>query len=256
MSQSLSALLFAAAAGFSTLFGALVVFITKKKNEKLVSVSLGFAAGVMISVTFSDLLPNSGAMLSSAWGIKPGALGTVGFLVLGILFASAIDRFVPHQAYSEATDSAEHRDIFRVGLVSMLAIALHNLPEGMATFMAGYQNAELGASIAVAIALHNIPEGITVAMPVYFATGSKKKAFLYTFYSGVAEPVGALLAYLILKPFISQAVLGALFGVVSGIMLYIAVEELIPSSRQYGHNKHAIAATFSGICMMLLTHIL
>ncbi len=110
--------------------------------------------------------------------------------------------------------------------MSMLAIALHNLPEGMATFMAGYQNAELGASIAVAIALHNIPEGITVAMPVY-CHGQQKKAFLYTFYSGVAEPVGALLAYLILKPFISQAVLGALFGVVSGIMLYIAVEELI-----------------------------
>ncbi len=120
-----------------------------------------------------------------------------------------------------------------LGFVSTLAIGLHNFPEGIATFMAGYENMTLGISIALAIAMHNIPEGISVAMPIYFATGSKMKAFKYTFLSGIAEPIGATLVFLILKPYINDLTLGMIFGVISGIMLYIAIEELLPSSRQY-----------------------
>ena len=137
-----------------------------------------------------------------------------------------------------------------------LAIALHNFPEGIATFMAAYKDVELGIAIAFAIALHNIPEGVSVAMPIYYATGSKSKALKYTFISGITEPIGAILAFLILKPFINDAVLGGIFAFVAGIMIYICIEELLPSSRQYGYNNHALIATFVGICIMPLTHVI
>ena len=135
----------------------------------------------------------------------------------------------------------------------MKTYCLHNFPEGIATFMAGYENMALGISIAAAIAMHNIPEGISVAMPIYFATGNKMKALKYTFLSGIAEPLGALLAFFVLKPFISDLTLGIIFALISGVMLYIAIEELIPSSRQYGYSKEALSATFIGIALMPLS---
>lgn len=254
--SAVRALLLSLAAGLSTLLGALIIFFTKGKNEKVVTVSLGFAAGVMVSVSFTDLFPTGNEFLIGATGDKLGVLLGVAFLLLGILLAAALDRFVPHQEFDAQAGEKSHHNLFRVGFVSMMAIGLHNFPEGIATFMAGYDNMALGVSIAIAIALHNIPEGISVAMPIYFATGSKSKALKYTFLSGIAEPIGAGLAFLVLRPFISDLLLGALFGVVAGIMLYIAIEELIPSSRQYGHDRAALIATFAGICVMPLTHIL
>ena len=140
--------------------------------------------------------------------------------------------------------------------MSTLAIGLHNFPEGVATFMAGYEDLTLGLSITIAIAMHNIPEGISVAMPVWYATGSRRRAFRYTLLSALAEPVGAVLAFLVLRPFINNLVLGCLFGVVAGIMVYITVEELIPSSRQYGYDRPALWATLLGICLMPLTHLI
>ena len=122
--------------------------------------------------------------------------------------------------------------------------------------MAGYENLTLGISIAVAIAFHNIPEGIAVAMPIYFSTNSKRKAFKYTFLSGVAEPIGALLAFLVLRPFMNAMLLGIVFSVVAGIMIYIAIEELIPSSRQYGHDRMALISTLTGVCIMPLTQMI
>lgn len=253
--NALRALLLSTAAGLSTMLGALIIFISRK-SERLVTCSLGFAAGVMISVSFTDLYPNAQELLAAFAGEKAGVLLTVAALLCGILLAASLDRFVPHQEYDDATGEAPHQNLFRVGFVSMLAIGLHNFPEGIATFMAGYENLSLGASIALAIALHNIPEGISVAMPIYFATGSRRQAIKYTFLSGIAEPTGALLAFLVLRPLIGDAVLGAIFGLVAGIMLYIAIEELIPSSRQYGYDHDALIATFAGICLMPLTHIL
>lgn len=253
--EAVRALLYSLAAGLSTMLGAFIVFFTKGKNERLLAASLGFASGVMISVTFLDLLPSANSLLQAATNDKLGIALGVGSLVVGVLIGVAIDRFVPHQEFNKEAGERGHTDLFRVGFVSMLAIALHNFPEGIATFMAGYSDATLGVSIALAIAMHNIPEGITVAMPVYFATGSRKKAFGYTFLSGISEPIGAFLAFLLLRNFVNDIVLGILFGVVSGIMLYIALEELIPSSRQYGYNNYALVAMFIGICIMPLTHL-
>ncbi len=248
------ALLFSLAAGLSTLFGALVVFFVKGKSEKAVTASLGFAAGVMISVSFLDMLPNAAAALSEWAGPKLGVICMIGALVVGVLIAAGIDHFVPHEHLEGQEQS--HGNMYRLGMMSMLAIAVHNFPEGIATFMAGISDAKLGLSIAVAIAMHNIPEGITVAMPVYYSTGNKKRALMFTFLSGISEPMGALLAFLLLRPLINDLVLGFVFGLVSGIMLYIAVEELIPSSRQYGYTRLALFSTIAGICIMPLTHIL
>lgn len=254
--EAYRALLLSFLAGMSTILGAFFIYIKTKDTERLVTISLGFAAGVMVSVSFSDLFPNANMLLIQYAGDKMGVILGVFFLAVGILLAAGIDHFVPHQEYDETTGEAPHKDLFRVGFVSTIAIGLHNFPEGIATFMAGYENAALGISIALAIALHNIPEGVSVAMPIYYATGSKKKAFQYTFLSGVAEPIGALLAFLILRPFINDISLGAIFAIVAGIMVYISIEELIPSSRQYGHDREALIATFIGICIMPLTHVL
>lgn len=252
---AIRALILSFLAGMSTMLGALIIFITNKKSEKLVTVSLGFAGGVMISVSFTDLLPNANTLLIAYAGEKTAVLLGVVFLLVGVLLAAMLDKFVPHEEEPDG-DGKVHENLFRVGFISTLAIGLHNFPEGIATFMAGYENIALGISIALAITMHNIPEGISVAMPIYFATGSKAKAFKYTFLSGIAEPVGALLAFLILKPYINDLTLGMIFGVISGIMLYIAIEELIPSSRQYGYTREALIATFAGIVLMPLTHII
>lgn len=254
--NAIRALILSVAAGMSTLIGAAIVFVSNKKNEKMLAISLGFAAGVMMCVSFTDLFPQSDAMLTVYAGQLWGHLLSVLFLILGMVLAGVLDKLVPHEEYDESTGEKPHKNLFRVGFVSMLAIGLHNFPEGIATFMAGYDDMALGITIAVAITMHNIPEGISVAMPIYYATGSKGKAFKYTFLSGIAEPIGAMLAFLILRPFINDLLMGAIFAVVAGIMLYIAIEELIPSSRQYGYDRHALIATFAGICIMPLSHII
>lgn len=249
------ALFLSVMAGLSTMIGALVICFSNRKNEKLVSISLAFAGGVMISVSFTDLLPNSLDYFSSSTNHQIGTLLMVSSLILGVLFASLLDRFVPHEEET-TTHEKKHENLFRVGIVSMLAIAIHNFPEGIATFMAGYESSALGTTIALAIAFHNIPEGITVALPVYIASGSRKKAFYYTFISGISEPIGAFLAFLVLQPFINGITLGLMFGLISGIMLYIAIEELLPSSKDYGYPRLALYATFAGICLMPLTTII
>lgn len=249
---ALRALVLSFFAGMSTLLGALIIFVMNKKSEKLVTISLGFAGGVMISVSFTDLLPNANALLTQYGGYRFGILSEVFFLLAGVVIAGLLDRFVPHEP-EENGDGKVHENLFRVGFVSTMAIDLHNFPEGIATFMAGYENMALGISIAAAIAMHNIPEGISVAMPIYFATGNKMKALKYTFLSGIAEPLGALLAFFVLKPFINDLTLGIIFALISGVMLYIAIEELIPSSRQYGYSKEALSATFMGIALMPLS---
>lgn len=251
---ALHALLLSLGAGLSTLLGALVVVFVKKRSEKLVPVSLGFAAGVMLSVSFTDMFPAALNALTGWAGPKLGTIYTVLALIVGVLIAAGLDKLVPHE--KNTTGEASHGNMYRLGMMSTLAIAVHNFPEGIATFTAGISDTALGFSIAIAIALHNIPEGITVAMPVYYATGNRKKALLYTFVSGISEPIGALLAYFVLMPFLNDLVLGVVFAIVVGIMLYIVIEELIPASRQYGLTRIALIATFAGICLMPLTHII
>ena len=254
--QSARALVLALIAGLSTLLGACVIFFSRAKSEKLLSASLGFAAGVMISVSTIDLYPHARALFVRGHDVRVATLLAVGYLALGLCAAFALDFFVPHDAFDEKTGAVPHKDLFRVGFISTMAIALHNFPEGIATFMAGYDDLALGASIALAISMHNVPEGISVAMPIYYATGSRRKAFLYALYAALAEPIGGLIAFSLLRPFISDMLMGAVFASISGIMIYISIEELIPSSRQYGFARIGLFATLVGFCLMPLSHVL
>ena len=238
--NSLFPLLLSTIAGLSTVLGAIIIFFTKSRNEKFLTFALGFSAGVMIAVSFTDLFPTAQTIL---------------FMLIGAIMAYLIDLLIPEGNSNKIAQYDNNFDIFRVGLVSTIALMIHNFPEGIATFVSGYQDTTLGITVTLAIALHNIPEGIAIAMPIYFASKSRAKALKYSFISGMAEPFGALIAFICLKPFINDLILGIIFAVVCGIMLYISFAELIPSSQKYGYSKIALISIFLGFCVMPLTHI-
>lgn len=143
--------------------------------------------------------------------------------------------------------------LLRSGLLTALAIAIHNFPEGMATFVSGLQGLGVALPIVIAISLHNIPEGMSVSVPIYYATGSRKKAFFWSAISGFAEPLGALFAYLILMPFFSTIMLGFLNSFVAGIMVFIALDELLPSAIQIGETHLPIYGVIVGMAIMALS---
>ncbi len=251
-------------AGLATGIGSLIALVAKHTNKRFLSFSLGLSAGVMIYVSFVELLSQSQATLIDVLGTKGGMLTTVAFFFFGMLLIGIIDRLVPsvenpHEARSvESMDepAARKGQLMRMGIMTALAIGIHNFPEGVATFTAAIQNPTLGIAIAVAIAIHNIPEGIAVAVPIYHATGNRKKAFYLSFLSGLAEPVGALLAYLILMPFMSPIVMGCVFATVAGIMVFISLDELLPAAREYGEHHISIYGLIAGMAIMALSLIL
>lgn len=250
------ALLLAGGAGMATLLGALIILFVKTSSEKLLTAALGFSGGMMIAVSLIELFPSAQEAFGETMTPLMGTLLAVACLIGGVLIARLLDSLVPHDKPKTSEGNRQHKDLLRVGMVSAIAILIHNFPEGIATFMAGYSNPTLGVTLAFAIAMHNIPEGISVALPIYYASGKKGRAFFYTFLSGIAEPIGAVIAWLVLAPYISSAMMGALFAIVSGIMLYIAFEELIPSSRQYGHDRLALWSLFAGVCIMPISLVI
>jgi len=249
-------------AGLSTGIGSALAFFTSRTNTRFLSISLGFSAGVMIYVSFVEILAKAKVALSDAHGAETGVwMTTLGFFG-GIALIGIIDRLVPsgnnpheikdasEMCDGEPCSPAKNAHLMRTGVFTALAIAIHNFPEGLATFAAAMADPALGVSIAVAIAIHNIPEGISVSVPIYFATGSRRKAFLYSFLSGLAEPVGAIIGYLILRTFFSPTVFGFLFAGVAGIMVYISLDELLPSAEKYGEHHLAIYGLIAGMAVM------
>lgn len=245
--QILYSFLLTTIAGLSTIIGCIFIFFPKKTNKILIG-SLSFAAAVMFTVSFTDLLPESFGLLSKHFYLFPCVIIMLISMNLGIIFSFLIDRYLPVET--------EKNSLYRVGIISMLAIILHNIPEGMATFMAGNTNLHLGMALTIAIALHNIPEGISISIPIYYATGSKKKAFWYTFVSGLSELFGAIITYLFLKPFITDQVMGYLFAFIAGIMLHISLFELLPTSWKYKSRGVTIFYLFIGFLFMFLNHLL
>jgi ZIP family zinc transporter len=253
-------------AGLSTGIGSAIAFFAKRTNTKLLSGALGFSAGVMIYVSFVELFPQAKECLIVELGPTGGYWATVGAFFAGIVFAGGIDKLVPafenpHEVHrAEEMDVQESatrfRKLYRMGILTALAIAIHNFPEGLATFVSALKDPKLGVAIAVAVAIHNIPEGVAVSIPIFYATGSRRKAFIYSFLSGLAEPAGALIGYAILFSFLNDIVFGLSFASVAGIMVFISLDELLPAAREYGQHHIAVYGLVAGMITMALSLLL
>ncbi|WP_300723466.1 zinc transporter ZupT [uncultured Alistipes sp.] len=250
-------LLLTLGAGLATGIGSAIAFFARRTNKRLLSFSLGLSGGVMVYVSFVELFHEANVALTGAWGPRAGAAVTVLSFFAGILFIGIIDRLVPsvenpHEAHriEEMEQQPRNPKLMRMGLLTALAIAIHNFPEGIATFTSAVDNPTLGIAIAAAIAIHNIPEGIAVSVPVYYATGDRRKAFRLSLLSGLAEPVGALMAWLVLMPFMSATLMGCILAGVAGIMVFISIDELLPAAREYGEAHTAIYGVVAGMAVM------
>ncbi|MBN2295899.1 MAG: zinc transporter ZupT [Pirellulales bacterium] len=285
-------------AGMATSIGSGIAFFARRTNYRFLSVATGFSAGVMLYVSFVEIFVKGTDEMVAAYGEYWGHWINAASFFGGILLIGLIDNLIPsaenpHETHTEqetaplhdtsaplpdfdaiAADPAhaapgahDHRvhdaKLMRMGLFTALAITIHNFPEGLATFLAALEDPSLGVAIAIAIALHNIPEGISVSVPIFYATGNRKKAFIYSSLSGMAEPVGAMIAYFALLFFlggdsngIPPQIMGALFGGVAGIMVYISLDELLPTSRAYGKGHDSLLGLVGGMAMMALSLLL
>ena len=255
-------------AGLATGVGSALAFFAKQTNTRFLTGSLGFSAGVMIYVSMIEIFVKGRDALETAVGPSLGYLYTTLAFFAGILLIALIDKLVPSfENPHEIRDVSEmegvgdpetkkRKNLHRMGIFSALAIGIHNFPEGLATFVGGLQDPTLGMSIAVAVAIHNIPEGIAVSVPLYYATGSKKKAFFYSFLSGLSEPVGALLGYFLLFRYFNDMVFGLLFAVVAGIMVFISLDELLPTAEKYGEHHVAMYGVVAGMAVMAASLVL
>ncbi len=254
-----------ALAGLSTGIGSLMVFFSKKFNPKILAASLGFSAGVMIYVSFVEIFLKAKDSLIEVYGGKKGYCFTVIAFFTGIALIAIIDRLVPSFENPHEISNIEEipvrishgeKKLLRMGMFSAFAIGIHNFPEGLATFVGALHDSALGISIAIAIAIHNIPEGVAVSMPIYYATKSKRKAFIFSFLSGLAEPIGALIGFILLKKIITGASFGFIFASVAGIMVYISLDELLPTSEEYGEHHISIRGLIAGMVVMALSLLL
>lgn len=283
-------------AGMATGIGSTVAFAARRTNYRFLSIATGFSAGVMIYVSFVEIFQKGVKSLTASCGDFWGHWANVASFFGGMLLIGMIDHFIPaaenpHETHSEEEaaplrdpsapipafhksgmevhaagmhdHSIGHNRLMRIGLFTALAIAIHNFPEGLATFLAALDDPKLGVAIAIAIALHNIPEGISVAVPIFYATGDRKKAFFYSMLSGLAEPVGAGIGYLALLMFVGggsgtipSSVTGVLFGGIAGIMVYISLDELLPASRAYGKGHDSLIGLVAGMLVMALSLLL
>jgi len=259
-------------AGLATGIGSIMAFFSKKFNPKFLSAALGFSAGVMIYVSLIEIFVKAKDSLSHLYGDKTGYIYTTIAFFCGIAVIAVIDKLVPsyenpHEikniscetdiiADDKSVYDQDDRKLLRMGLFSALAIGIHNFPEGLATFIAALQDPALGISISVAIAIHNIPEGIAVSVPIYYATRSRRKAFTFSFLSGLAEPVGALAGYFLLRTVFNDAAFGLIFASVAGIMVYISLDELLPTAEEYGEHHIAITGLISGMFIMAVSLVM
>jgi len=251
-------------AGLSTGVGGLLAFLSKQTNTKILAISLGCSAGVMIYVSFVEIFAEARKLLVASLDEKLGTLVTVLSFFGGMFLIAVIDKLIPsyenpHESHKlEEMDNCNinSKNLMRTGLFTALAILIHNFPEGLASFTSVVSNPNLGIVVALAIAIHNIPEGIAVSIPVYCATGSKKKALGLSLLSGLSEPIGALVGYAILAPFMNDTIFGILFAGVAGIMVFISLDELLPTAREYGEHHLSMYGLIGGMIVMAVSLLL
>lgn len=247
MNIILTALLLSFFAGLSTTLGSIIAFFVKKPSKSFLSFILGFSAGVMIMVSFVELLDkaieNIGLIFAS-----------IAFFV-GIILIYFLDISIPH-AYKSEKAEIKSKKLFRLGILVAIGIALHNFPEGFAVLAGSLSSIKTGILLAIAIAIHNIPEGISVSVPIYYATKSKRQAFLFSFLSGIFEPIGAIIGILILLPFLNELLISLSLAFVAGVMVYISFDELLPAAHQYGREHTAGLGVILGMLVMVVSLVL
>ncbi len=249
-------------AGLATGIGSAMGFLAKKTNTKFLAIALGFSAGVMIYVSFVEILAKARESMVARYGDPVGSWAAIGAFFGGIALIGIIDKLIPkaenpHEIRKveemRGKGEAHPAKLLRTGVLTALAIAIHNFPEGLATFTAALKDPTLGIPIAVAIAIHNIPEGIAVSVPIFYATGKRGKAFFYSFASGLAEPVGAIVGFVLFARFFGDALFGILFGMVAGIMVFISIDELLPAAQEYGEHHLSVWGLVAGMGVMALS---
>jgi ZIP family zinc transporter len=254
------ALILTLLAGLATGLGGALVLLTKRDNPRVLAASLGFSAGVMIYISFGELLPVARDVARGDVGTWAGSWELAGAFLVGAGVAALIDVLVPtlenpHDALllEEARELRDTQRLRRLGLMSAVAIAIHNFPEGAATFFAALTDEQIGASVALAIGIHNVPEGIAVAIPIYYATGNRSRAFTYALLSGLSEPLGGVLGYAVFGPFLTGWGLAIAYAAVAGIMVFISLDQLIPNAKRYGHGHESVYGLLIGMFIMALT---
>lgn len=235
-------------AGISTLIGFLFIFIKHDRNS-IISKALGFASGVMLTISVIDLVPGSFKLIiyNNSSLLYSLFLLFIGFLT-GILISSIVDKKIEKS-------SKNSKKLYKLGIITMLVIILHNIPEGIATFITTTSNIKLGLMLTIAIALHNIPEGISISIPIYYSTSSKLKAFIYTLISGLSEPLGAIVCYLFLSKYINDVILGVIYSIIAGMMINISINELYTEAADY-NKRNTIIYFIIGSFIMVLNHLL
>jgi ZIP family zinc transporter len=258
-------------AGLATGVGSALAFFAKRTNLRLLAQTLAFSAGVMLYVSFMEILPESSVHLARHFGARTaGWLANAGFFG-GILAMALIDYLVPsadnpHELRADsdldvlkiggqfpAGDHEHGRHLWRLGFVTAAAIAIHNFPEGMATFLAALNDPRTGFAIAAAVALHNIPEGISVSVPIFYATGRRGRAFTYSLLTGLSEPLGGLVAAFALNWFLPDYAMGLVFASVAGVMVYVSIDELLPTAHRYGRSHEILACIAGGMAVMAVS---
>jgi ZIP family zinc transporter len=252
-------------AGLATGIGGLIALFAKRTNTSFLSFVLGFSAGVMIYISMVEIFAEARLAAVNVWG-SYGLWAVTGAFFAGMILIAVIDLLVPSyenphepralEEISEGNVNTGNTRLMRLGVMAAAAIAIHNFPEGLAAFISVLHDPSVGIVIAIAIAIHNIPEGIAVAIPVYYATGDRGKAFKYSLLSGLSEPLGALIGYLILLPFISEGLFALVFASVAGIMVFISLDELLPAAREYGAAHYSVYGIIAGMMVMAVSLLL
>lgn len=242
-------LLISSIAGLSTVLGSVVIFKKWKREQinKFITFCLSLSLIIMIGISITELIPEASLSILIHYKLVKGIFLAVVIFAIGIFSVYFLNRKIEKSSGSDL-------DLYRLGILSMLALMLHNLPEGIVTFLSSYQNMELGFKISLAIMLHNIPEGISIAVPIYYATGSKKKAVFMTFLSGLAEPLGAFLAFVFLRKFITDTMIGFILVFVAGLMITLAIHELLPKALKYHENSYILLGFLLGILLLFINH--
>ena len=240
-------------AGMATSAGGILSFFVKKDNFNILALGLGFSAGVMLFVSFMEILPQAQISFEKFYPVKTASWAALGCFFGGIIIAALADMCLKGKQHLENKSLSKENKLKHLGIFTAAALALHNFPEGLATFMSTLQSPALGISVAVAVAVHNIPEGIAVSLPLYHASGSRKKAFWAATLSGFAEPLGALAGFLFFKALLHGAAFGVLFAAVAGMMVYISLDELLPTAHEYGEPHKVIWGVVGGMFLMAVS---